>query len=80
MSSLDISHPLLDSISGATGSLELLHHQHQEIRKSLLSQTEQTEEAQADLDHARDLCAENGPNNFIEQQMHIHKMGHHGTN
>ena len=42
--SLDMPHPLLDSISGATGSLELLHHQHEEIRKSLLTQTEQTEE------------------------------------
>ena len=43
-SALDYSHPLLDSISEATGSLELLHHQHEEIRKSLLSQTEQTGE------------------------------------
>ena len=42
--SLDVSHPLLDSISGATGSLELLQHQHQQIRRSLLSQSQQTEE------------------------------------
>lgn len=42
--SLDVSHPLLDSISGATGSLELLQDQHQQIRKSLLSQSQQTEE------------------------------------
>ena len=42
--SLDVSHPLLDSISGATGSLEVLQHQHQEIRKSLLSQSQQTEQ------------------------------------
>ena len=43
-SSLDFSHPLLDSISGATGSLELLHHQHQHIRRSLLNESQQTEE------------------------------------
>ena len=43
-SALDFSHPLLDSISGATGSLELLHNQHQQIRRSLVSQSQQTEE------------------------------------
>ena len=48
MSSLDISHPLLDSISGATGSLEVLHHQHQQVRRSLLSQAEKSGE---DLEH-----------------------------
>ena len=48
MSSLDISHPLLDSISGSTGSLEVLHHQHQQVRRSLLRQTDQTGE---DLQH-----------------------------
>ena len=41
--SLDFSHPLLDSISGATGSLEVLQLQHQQIRKSLLAQTDQTD-------------------------------------
>ena len=48
MSSLDISHPLLDSISGSTGSLEVLHHQHQQVRRSLLRQAEKTGE---DLEH-----------------------------
>ena len=48
MSSLDISHPLLDSISGSTGSLEVLHHQHQQVRRSLLSQADKTGE---DLQH-----------------------------
>ena len=48
MSSLDISHPLLDSISGSTGSLEVLHHQHQQVRRSLLSQADKTGE---DLEH-----------------------------
>ena len=43
-SSLDFSHPLLDSISGATGSLELLHDQHQHIRRSLLNESQQTGE------------------------------------
>ena len=43
-SALDFSHPLLDSISGATGSLEQLHHQHQQIRRSLVSESQQTEE------------------------------------
>ena len=42
--SLDFSHPLLDSISGATGSLEVLQLQHQQIRKSLLSPSHQTEQ------------------------------------
>ena len=48
MSSLDIFHPLLDSISGSTGSLEVLHHQHQQVRRSLLSQADKTGE---DLQH-----------------------------